>query len=342
MHNRRAKKKLTLAFDESGATAIFIALIFSVICGFVALVVDIGHIYKVRAELQRTADAGALAGAMGLVPYTAFVPIPTPNWLKGQVAAHTMISDIANKNDNIQFTATDGTVGYGYWYLKKPASYVQELNPTRPATLAEMPAPAIKVTLSRNVTLYFAPIIGVSSPKTVSATATAIIPEGYSIAKGAAPLAVELASIRYDAEHTIDTIAPIDLVGRSVGQWYTLDGSNDVPTIRLNVPLTATTQKVYITPGSEATVYQNMVDAKVIVVGQSMIVPVVQTIDPSIEKTYENILGFAVFFVTAVDKSKKTISGHYMESTMTPDANTGAGAGGTYFGMSGTPKLVSP
>ena len=81
MHNRRAKQKLTLALDESGATAIIIALIFSVLCGFVALAVDVGHMVVVKAELQRAADAGALSGVLGLVPYTGSYPILTPDWL---------------------------------------------------------------------------------------------------------------------------------------------------------------------------------------------------------------------------------------------------------------------
>ena len=83
MHNkRRTKQKLTLAFDESGATAIFFALTLSVLCGFVALAFDIGHMVMVRAELQRTADAAALAGAAGLLPYTN--PGPNPNAKLGE------------------------------------------------------------------------------------------------------------------------------------------------------------------------------------------------------------------------------------------------------------------
>ena len=70
MHNRRSKQKLTLALDESGATAIVFALIFAALCGFVALAFDIGHMVTAKSELQRTADAAALAGVMGLVPYS--------------------------------------------------------------------------------------------------------------------------------------------------------------------------------------------------------------------------------------------------------------------------------
>ena len=71
---KRAKQKLTLALDESGATAIFFALTLSVLCGFIALAFDVGHMFMVRAELQRTADAAALAGVTGLFPYTGSPP----------------------------------------------------------------------------------------------------------------------------------------------------------------------------------------------------------------------------------------------------------------------------
>ena len=110
MPNKRAKKKLTLALDESGAAAIIVAIVFTALCGFVGLAVDIGHMVMVKAELQRTADAGALAGVTGLVPYTGPGPDQTPNWDQGEAKAHTIISNAANKADNQTFTIDDGTV----------------------------------------------------------------------------------------------------------------------------------------------------------------------------------------------------------------------------------------
>ena len=148
------------------------------------LVVDYGNMVRVRAELQRTADAAALAGAAGLLPYTnPGATTQTPNWANAVAKAHTMISNTANKADNLQFATADGTVAYGYWLLSPPAGYVQTLPKARPTTAAYLPEPAIKVTLSRNVSLYLAPLVGVTNPKTVSATATAILPEAYKITK---------------------------------------------------------------------------------------------------------------------------------------------------------------
>jgi Flp pilus assembly protein TadG len=330
MHNRRAKKKLTLAFDESGATAIFIALIFSVICGFVALVVDIGHIVKVKAEVQRTADAGALAGVTGLVPYTHTGTYETPNWSQGQTKAHTIIATEANKVDNPKVTP-EGTVDYGYWLLAPPTGYVQTLPKARPTTAAYLPVPAIIVTLSRNVTLYFAPLVGFTSPMTVSATAIAILPEGYNIATGAFAMAVEKSIVYTNPNNTI-ILTPQDFGWKDQGQWFTTPASahsNDVPTIRKFDPVQAG-DIIWIAPGSMNTLYPTIIP------NQTVMVPVVESTDPKHEQV---IIGFAAFYITGVQQN--SVAGHFVDNYMSPDANPGTGAG-TYLGVSGTPKLVSP
>ncbi len=52
--------------SERGATAIIVAIVLTVLCGFVALSLDVGHLFSVRGELQNGADAAALAGAKRL------------------------------------------------------------------------------------------------------------------------------------------------------------------------------------------------------------------------------------------------------------------------------------
>ena len=130
MNNTRSKKKLNLVRDESGAVAIFVALAFAVLCGFMALAFDIGHMVLVKAELQRTADAAAMAGVTGLVPYTGSISPQEPDWDAGQDKARTMIpteaNEIeANKADKQIFATTEIIVDYGYWELNPPADYVQ-------------------------------------------------------------------------------------------------------------------------------------------------------------------------------------------------------------------------
>ena len=49
--------------DERGATIVFVTLAMTALMSMVALAVDVGMLFDVRTEAQRTADAAALAGA---------------------------------------------------------------------------------------------------------------------------------------------------------------------------------------------------------------------------------------------------------------------------------------
>ncbi len=51
---------------ERGVSAVAVAVVLALLCGFVALSLDVGHLLSVRGELQNGSDAGALAGAKSL------------------------------------------------------------------------------------------------------------------------------------------------------------------------------------------------------------------------------------------------------------------------------------
>lgn len=51
---------------ERGATAVFVALTLLVVGAFLALAINVGHLFSVRHDLQNASDSGALAGALGL------------------------------------------------------------------------------------------------------------------------------------------------------------------------------------------------------------------------------------------------------------------------------------
>ena len=53
----------TPLINEKGVTIVLVAILMTVLVMFVALAVDLGHLYVARNELQNAADAGALAGA---------------------------------------------------------------------------------------------------------------------------------------------------------------------------------------------------------------------------------------------------------------------------------------
>ena len=61
-----AKRWVAAWRDDSGATALFVAVITVVLLGVAALVVDVGLLYAERRSMQTAADAAALAGVQEL------------------------------------------------------------------------------------------------------------------------------------------------------------------------------------------------------------------------------------------------------------------------------------
>src|SRR5262245_51463113 len=67
--NRRASMKscsshrTDVLSGRRGVVAVFAALCMALIIGMAALALDLGNMYLIRGELQRAADAAALAGA---------------------------------------------------------------------------------------------------------------------------------------------------------------------------------------------------------------------------------------------------------------------------------------
>jgi Flp pilus assembly protein TadG len=336
----RIKQKLILVFDESGATAIFFVLTLSVLCGFLALAFDVGHMVMVRAELQRTADAAALAAVSGLVPYTGSAP-QTPAWASGVAKAHTMISNAANLADNVRFTTSEGTVDYGYWLLSPPADYAQTLPKARPTTAAYLPEPAITVTVSRQVTLSFAPIVGVTNPRTVSAKAIAILPEIYGVT-GLPPIAVAWDVVYNDVGGTTVVDASEQDIkiqsNKGLAGWFNLDGGNSVPSVRIAAPQIAEPSgisggsHIYMVPGTKATL------TNLITEGSTFVVPVVQ--NDFDQKNYYPIIGWAAFQVDSLDSNSMT--GHFVTQYFDPNINPDARPNPTALFVSGTPQLVGP
>jgi Flp pilus assembly protein TadG len=340
MPNKRAKQMLALALDESGAAAVVVAVVFAVLCGFVGLAMDYGHMVMVKAELQRTADAGVLAGAAGLAPYNNPGPNETPNWVNAQNKAQAIINNAANNANNQIFTIPVDAVKTGYWLLKPPTGYVQPPLPTvRPTDLTYLPEPAVTATLSRDVTLYLAPLIGISSAKTVSASATAILPEGYSTTN-IPPIALDP-----DTVYNVDAngFKIIDLSDQDVqpfsnkgkASWFNLtgpSGDNSVPSVRINTPLTSAKDKVYLVPGTKATL------TDFVHVGDTIVLPVVTDVE---KFGWEDIIQWAAFKIEHLDAN--SMHGNFLNEYFDPNVIPYAGGPPTLpSAVMGMPKLVSP
>lgn len=64
--NRQRKDGMQTARQQRGAVAIIVALCLTVLIGMLGLVLDLGHLYVAKTELQNAADAAALSGAKEL------------------------------------------------------------------------------------------------------------------------------------------------------------------------------------------------------------------------------------------------------------------------------------
>lgn len=59
---------MRLLYDQKGATMVMVALALTILLLFAGLALDFGRAHLLRAQLQTAVDAGALAGALQVVP----------------------------------------------------------------------------------------------------------------------------------------------------------------------------------------------------------------------------------------------------------------------------------
>ena len=129
--------------SEKGQVLVLVALAIIVLLGFAALAIDVGFMYSTRHELQRSADAGALAGA------SAFT---TGDWNDPGVQgiADARAREFAAKDKVIQAT----------------------LNPASEVAVSFPRTDQIEVITSRNADLFFARIFGMAN-RVITARAVA-------------------------------------------------------------------------------------------------------------------------------------------------------------------------
>ncbi len=64
--NRQRQCNTQATQHQRGAVAIIVALCLTLLIGMLGLVLDLGHVYVAKTELQNAADAAALSGAKEL------------------------------------------------------------------------------------------------------------------------------------------------------------------------------------------------------------------------------------------------------------------------------------
>jgi putative Tad-like protein involved in Flp pilus assembly len=142
--------------NRRGAFVVITALLATSAAAMCALAVDFARIASLRSELQISADAGAVGGAIQWAPKNYGTGVPTDSaW------AHDSAYAYAHRNQAMQDTVTVDSVIIGNW---EPA--------LRVFTPALAPLNAVRTVVSRQLTGLFLQGFGITLPR-IQAKATA-------------------------------------------------------------------------------------------------------------------------------------------------------------------------
>lgn len=342
-HNRQC--------EQGGATLLVVAGMMIMFVAFMAMAVDIAHLYVVRNELQNAADAAALAGANYFYPKTpsgfSSTP-PSPDWHSAENGASALAS--SNKSDGM--VLVDYVVESGYWNLARTPYGLQN----KAIFPGASDAPAVQVTVQRTAGMnggpvhnFFASVIGMSASSVgVRATAVCAFP---GIVQPGPLLPVAISKEIADQAGSYNGPKNIATIGSSyhypsslAGQWtsFELDTNNvdDVRDLIQNGNPTALSigDPIWIQPGVKNTLYDNKNHPSISdYIGQDVVLPVVDAVLSDSTHSAVPIYAFIGFHITdAVGKKNKWIKGYFVENVYVG----ASGPGGPYYGASAPPVLV--
>ena len=310
----RWQKKLSLSNrtgwrESSGTVAIVTGICLLLIMGMAGLALDLGHFYVVKSELQRAADAGALAGARALFFPSQAAP---PQCSQAQTKAWEICqANVVQGATPTASTPPSYALPYGHWNWSSktftPGCSSSQATYTNAVT--------VRTTLS-NVSLMFMGAFGYG-PKTLIADALAAMDWVGQLSKGASfVLAMARAYIK-----TEPTVLQLDINSpqNKVGTWYTkapLACNNSRIRGYLGPPLSTPAIKlgemVNVNTGSFASslafVQQNYINVTVFC-------PVVEVMDYNRPIA---VTGFTAFKITAVNTTAKWIRGVALKAAELP------------------------
>ncbi len=171
---------------DSGAVAVVTALCLTVFFGMLALVLDIGHLYVVRGELQNAADSGALAGARALAPpfqtgsRLIYNP-PSPDYSQAIQVAGDPEQNQADW-ENIAFGS--GDIILGHWGWPGESFPLNRFTPGFTEVNAVMVKARKDQSINQPVATWFGRIFGVETVDVGSLEAVAALGYASSVPPG--------------------------------------------------------------------------------------------------------------------------------------------------------------
>ena len=344
-----------LGADQSGTIAFIVAIGIVGFLGFAALALDIGHLVSVKGELQKAADAGALAGARALA-----LPMGETAW-QWDNGKNTAVS-VVQKNSADTLSLEDFTaanVEAGYWDLRwtpatAPAHLLGYENPAAydPGNNNNLVA-AVKVTVSKTqggsgssapVAASFASVWGINSME-AKASAVAMMSAPKTIPYSSAwPFALPYTWVNnhWKDNPPLSFTVASEQHNDSGGQWTSFKTQENGATYINGLILGTNTtdsisvgDQIYIQTGEKASIYNTVVNNEI---GKIRYIPVVPDNFPNGD--FSEVVAYVPFHITSAVGSgnNPTVIGHFVPGWIDPKAK---GGGGKYFGDPLPPKLVN-
>ncbi|MFH1596235.1 MAG: TadG family pilus assembly protein [Pseudomonadota bacterium] len=318
--------------DRSGSVSLITAIGIFVLLGFIALALDVAHIVMVKSELQKAADAGAMAGARGLwplvLPVTGAITARNPDCAAGSLAAQLTAHN--NRVDGSYLVIdSEITVELGRW------DYALKTFTAGCTTTSN----AVRVgTLRNGVIMLFAKIFGISTTN-LSATATAVMDFAAAVGKGCLPIVLDK---NYTSPGTQITIKMTTDNTDNAG-WFVLPpDSASAATLkdyvnRDNCPPLKIGDIINLQNGADASVLAAIKDELNTYHpnGWDTFLPVVDTPKPNQQQP---VVAFVPFRITLVvnTTSAKRVEGYVLNILDMPSALPG----GPNYGALAPPKAV--
>lgn len=328
--------------DTEGAIASLTALILTVAVGAMSIAIDLGHIFLVRCELQRAADAGALAGAGGLLAKSmtrgangVWKMTAPPSCSNALDACQRVVA--ANTADGGTLSLNPDTdVIFGTWDLAS-----RTFNPIgcgNPNLVT-----AVRVITRKDVALSFSKILpGGLSSKDLTAEAIGLV--GYvGAGTGSFPLAPDQGKLPPNNEPFRIHLNPS---GHDDGAWHSYkDPNTNASDLRKYIdgtkegPLLSVGDNIYVQNGVDDSVLKAIADqlAKCQADGvpYNVLVPI---IPDGAHTTTAEVQGFATMEITDV---VTTGGDKYIEAHIVPDfVAPGTRPGGPPMGTSAWPPVM--
>jgi hypothetical protein len=338
--------KLAAFWQETrGALAPIFAVLILALLGVVPLVVDLGRVYLVKSELQRAADVGALAGALGFLSLTpggrGLRPI-TPDASQALSTSQAIVA--ANQADGASLQLLSSDFYYGKWDLS-----TSSFTPLDASQLTQINA--LKVVVRKDqlangpVPLYFA---GLFSPEynSIDLTAQAVALMGYAgyapPGAGALPLAIDENRVGRDAPGDVVRIYLSASAGDG-GTWFATGGLSGASDLRgwingsIPSPALRVGDQMQIMSGVADSVLQEL--ERVVNNSGGSMDGLLGVVPSGALSGSVPLLGFVAFHITGVQSqgTDKYVEGYTVPNYVAPQVAPG---GPNYGLMAGMPKLV--